>query len=86
MHDEMAAAIEAKRLFEAERLLAHVRTADTRWFKASGWLLDIGLHKVPEGESSRNPIKWLIAEVGYRMADAQTRAVNRRMDAKFGPS
>lgn len=74
---------EAERI-EAERLLAHVLSANTRWFKVSAWLIEFGLRNVPDGQSSRNPAKWVIAEVGCRMGDAQRKRVNRRLDAEFG--
>lgn len=67
---------------EGERLLAHIMTADTRWFKVSVALLEFGRHKVPEHRDSYNPIKWLAAEIGLWMDDRQTKKTNRRLNKR----
>ena len=64
---------------ELDRLLAHVATVDTAWFRLASWLVDVGRRGCPEDRDSRNPAKWLLAELGSRMADAQHEAVNRRL-------
>lgn len=70
----------AEPTIDAGRLLAHVRTANTRWFKVGAWLLRAGLHNVPETRDSYNPVKWLMAQIGCWMSDVQTKQVNRRYD------
>lgn len=65
---------------QGARLLAHVMTADTRWFKVSMALLDFGRRNVPETRDSHNPIKWLAAEIGLWMDVRQTAKTNRKFD------
>lgn len=64
----------------ARRLLAHIMNADTRWFKVSAALLNFGRHNVPEERDSRNPIKWLAAQLGAWMDQRQVESTNRRFD------
>lgn len=66
----------------AERLLAHIMTADTRWFKISLALLNFGRRGVPDHRDSYNPIKWAAAEIGLWMDTRQIKATNREFDRR----
>lgn len=70
---------------QAERLLAHIKAADTGWFRVSHALLTFGFHKVPEEEEPRNPIKRLAVRIGAWMDNRQTERLNERLDAEELP-
>lgn len=62
-----------------QRLMAHIQSTDTRWFKVSSKLLNFGLRNVPEYRDSWNPIKRLASEIGSRMAEMQFKRINRNL-------
>lgn len=64
------------------RLWAHIQSVDTRWHKIHSALSEFawrGRDPMVDDES-KNPIKRFAGWLGYRMLDAQTRRINRRVD------
>ena len=64
----------------ARRLLAHIFAPETRWSRLSSRLLAFGRRGVPDDRESRNPIKWVAAELGCQLQEARTRRINRAYD------
>ena len=62
------------------RLLCHIATVTTRWFKVSSWLLEFGRKGVPDNRDSYNPVRWIAAQVGSWMSDRQSRYINKLYD------
>lgn len=73
-----------ERDLQAHRLLAHLKTTNTRWFKVSKVLLEIAIWRVPEHRDSYNPVQRLAGWIGGWMDDVQTKRTNRKFDQEWG--